>query len=144
MHAVHYASSVQPLRTNRNESNGLVCLGAGCCVMIDSVGRSHGGTVTIEPLDPRSGAPRSLQEWRALAPAPDSVAGVPDGELRWCWRLTLEPIGAVCSTGPEAASSQQAGVRLGVSTRGRRATGHACLAAVPPSVDWDRLVLVLV
>lgn len=107
---------------------GEVDLGAGYYVQVRSEGRLHGGSISIELFDPRTGQPCSLQQWRALVPAPD----------QW---LGQGPIVQVASSGGQAhiapesfryAASEQHGVRLGMLMTGRRSEGSACLLAGTP------------
>lgn len=145
-------SSVQPLRTNRNEFRGVALLGAGYFVQINSAGRSHGGTATIELLNPRTGQPCSLEEWRALVPAP---VPVPDAQLGsgpasraqhfWCESVT--PVIEVGYLGAWQAASETHGVRLGLKVWGKGSFGpaaQACLASGTPSMFENSAVIELV
>ena len=95
---------------------------------VQSDGRRHCGRISIELFDPRTGQPCSLQQWRALVPAPDPWLG--QGPI-----VQVASSGGQAHVAPESfqyAASEQHGVRLGMLMTGRRSEGTACLLAGTP------------
>ena len=139
-YSLSFSSSVQYPHTHRNIFEGVAELGAGYRVEVSSSGRSHGGLLTIELLHPRTGEPCSLEEWRALVPAPGGEPGT---------ILTASSQGGVDRLGPAkrsaAASSKAHGVRLDLWMYGRSSFGEASLVrGKPPAAGRGRAVFELV
>lgn len=127
--------------TSRNSFDGLVELGAGYSVAISTDGRSHFGAVAIELLDPRTGQPCSLGEWRALVPAPDDGGSGPIIEAS----SSAGKDHLVGAKRTAVASSKVHGVRLSLRMEGKTSFGDAALVrGVPSAFGGSRVTFELV
>lgn len=120
-YVIKYGSTVQRPYTQRNCFQGLVRLGGDTFVEINSSGRDHIGTATIQLRNPKTQQPCSAESWRAAlppcAPAPSERAVLLEVEN------STPGVAGPASSKDAEKSNAELGVTLSLSMYGRQAWG---------------------